>query len=283
MRYYLPENVHRELTAQALDPANLNRVVFSTCLATDMSGFSTIAEQMRPGELAQFLTDYFDSLAQPLKRHGVDVTEFRADAIMCAWTGDPLDPSVRKQPILASLEAARAIADFKDRHQMAGAKLRIGMEAGEVYVGHAGGGGHFVYSIVGDSANTASRIEGLNKHLGTQILATRSVAAGFDTDLLLRPLGRFRFVGKTEALPIVEVLAYRGDATPAMVDLCDRFAEALDRFGRADWTWAGELFKAILGRYPQDGPTAFYLDLCERYAKGQAPTEDPAIVNMTAK
>jgi len=283
MRYYLPENVHRELTAQALDPANLNRVVFSTCLATDMSGFSTIAEQMRPGELAQFLNDYFDSLAQPLKRHGVDVTEFRADAIMCAWTGDPLDPSVRKQPILASLEAARAIADFKDRHQMAGAKLRIGMEAGEVYVGHAGGGGHFVYSIVGDSANTASRIEGLNKHLGTQILATRSVAAGFDTDLLLRPLGRFRFVGKTEALPIVEVLAYRGDATPAMVDLCDRFAEALDRFGRADWTWAGELFKAILGRYPQDGPSGFYLDLCERFGKGQAPTEDPGIVNMTAK
>jgi adenylate cyclase len=150
-------------------------------------------------------------------------------------------------------------------------------------VGHAGGGGHFVYSIVGDSANTASRIEGLNKHLGTQILATRSVAAGFDTDLLLRPLGRFRFVGKTEALPIVEVLAYRGDATPAMVDLCDRFAEALDRFGRADWTWAGELFKAILGRYPQDGPSGFYLDLCERYGKGQAPTEDPGIVNMTAK
>jgi adenylate cyclase len=283
MRYYLPESVHRELTGRTLDPASVNRVVFSTCLATDMSGFSTIAEQMKPGDLAKFLNDYFDSLAQPLKRHGVDVTEFRADAIMCAWTGDPLDPGVRKQPILASLEAAHAIAAFKDRHQMAGAKLRIGMEAGEVYVGHAGGGGHFVYSIVGDSANTASRIEGLNKHLGTQILATRSVAAGFDTDLLLRPLGRFRFVGKTDALPIVEVLAHRGDATPAMTDLCDRFAEALDRFGRADWTKASELFNAILGRYPQDGPSGFYLDLCERYGKGQAPTEDPGIVNMTAK
>jgi len=283
MRYYLPESVHRELTNRTLDPASVNRVVFSTCLATDMSGFSTIAEQMKPGELAQFLNDYFDSLAQPLKRHGVDVTEFRADAIMCAWTGDPLDPGVRKQPILASLEAAEAIAAFKDRHQMAGAKLRIGMEAGEVYVGHAGGGGHFVYSIVGDSANTASRIEGLNKHLGTQILATRSVAAGFDADLLLRPMGRFRFVGKTEALPIVEIVAHRGDATPAMTNLCDRFAEALDRFGRADWTKAAELFEAILGSYPQDGPSGFYLDLCERYAMGRATSEDPGIVNMTAK
>jgi adenylate cyclase len=283
MSYYLPESVHRDLTARTLDPASINRVVFSTCLATDMSGFSTVAEQMKPGELAEFLNDYFDSLAQPLKRHGVEVTEFRADAIMCAWTGDALDPSVRKQPILASLEAADAIAGFKDRHQMAGAKLRIGMETGEVYVGHAGGGGHFVYSIVGDSANTASRIEGLNKHVGTQILATRSVTVGFDDELLLRDIGRFRFAGKTEALPIVEVLSRRDKASPAMTALCERFAEALDRFDRADWSGAAERFKAILGDYPQDGPSGFYLDLCERYRKGQAPTEDPGVVNMTAK
>jgi adenylate cyclase len=283
MSYYLPESVHRELTARALDPASINRVVFSTCLATDMSGFSTVAEQMKPGELAEFLNDYFDSLAQPLKRHGVDVTEFRADAIMCAWTGDSLDPSVRKQPILASLEAAEAIAGFKDRHQMAGAKLRIGMETGEVYVGHAGGGGHFVYSIVGDSANTASRIEGLNKHVGTQILATRSVTAGFGDDLLLRDIGRFRFVGKTGALPIVEVLSRRDNATPAMIELCERFAEALDRFDRADWKDAAKHFEAILGTYPQDGPSGFYLDLCNRYLKGQAPADDPGVINMTAK
>ena len=283
MSYYLPESVHRELTARTLDSSSINRVVFSTCLATDMSGFSTVAEQMKPGELAEFLNDYFDSLAQPLKRHGVEVTEFRADAIMCAWTGDPLDPSVRKGPILASLEAAQAIAGFKDRHQMAGAKLRIGMETGEVYVGHAGGGGHFVYSIVGDSANTASRIEGLNKHVGTQLLATRSVTAGFGEDLLLRDIGRFRFVGKTDALPIVEILSHRGDASQAMIELCERFAEALDRFERAEWSDAAKRFKAILGRSPQDGPSGFYLDLCNRYLRGQAPAEDPGIVSMTAK
>ena len=90
-------------------------------------------------------------------------------------------------------------------------------------------------------------------------------------------------MGKTDGLPIVEVLSHRGDATPAMIDLCERFSEALDRFERADWTKAAELFKAILGTYPQDGPSGFYLDLCDRYRQGQAPTEDPGIVNMTAK
>jgi len=280
---YLPEDVHLGLAAQRGDSPSLDRVVYSTCLATDMSGFSTVAEQMGPGELARFLNDYFESLAEPLRRHGVAVTEFRADAIMCAWTGDPLDPDVRKRPILAALDAAQAIAEFKNRHRLAGARLRIGMESGEVYVGRAGGGGHFVYSIVGDSANTASRIEGLNRYVGTQILATRSVTAGFDDALQLREIGRFRLLGKTDVLPIVEVLSHQLDATPAMRELCERFAQALDLFQRAEWAKAAERFKLLLGSYPQDGPTGFYLDLCDRYMKGQATSEDPRVVTMSAK
>ncbi|MDH5356453.1 MAG: adenylate/guanylate cyclase domain-containing protein, partial [Gammaproteobacteria bacterium] len=207
---YVPEEVSKALTGNAINPDKINQVTFSTCLATDMQGFSTIAEDLPPGELAEFLNDYFDSLAQPLKNHDVAVTEFRADAIMCCWTGDKTDVDMRRKPILASLEAADAIEDFKARHETYDTSLRIGLELGEVYVGHSGGGGHFVYSIVGDCANTASRIEGLNKHVGTQILATDVVVEGID-GLLLRPIGDFVFVGKTEPLPIIEILNYASD------------------------------------------------------------------------
>ncbi len=112
----------------------------------------------------------------------------------------------RRKALLAALDAGEAIKDFRKRHDMPGARLRIGLEAGYVYVGHAGGGGRFVYSIVGDSANTASRVEGLNKHVGTQILATGEVVAGFE-NLVMRSLGAFQFVGKTDAIPVYEVLA----------------------------------------------------------------------------
>ncbi len=224
--YYLPENIARDLTENRLDPSAANKVVYSTCLATDMSGFSTIAEKLAPGELASFLNDYFDALAQPLKRHHVDVTEFRADAIMCAWTAAEPNAGARGKAVFAALEAAEAIARFKERHGMLGAKSRIGLESGWVYVGHAGGGGHFVYSIVGDCANTASRVEGLNKHVGTQLLATESVVAGLG-NLLVRPLGRIQFVGKSEALPIMEIVAAKNSASPDQIFLCERFSEAL--------------------------------------------------------
>ncbi len=281
INYYLPENIARELTENRLDPSAANQVVFGVCLATDMAGFSTIAEQLEPGALASFLNEYFDALAKPLKRHRVDVTEFRADAIMCAWTAASPEAGARQKAVFAALEAAEAIAEFKERHQLLGNRLRIGIESGWVYVGHAGGGGHFVYSIVGDCANTASRVEGLNKHLGTQLLATESVVEGLN-GLLLRPLGSFQFVGKSEGLPIVEILAIKEDAQEAQVLLCERFRDALYTFQAARWDAAAEQFEAFLESYPEDGPARFYLALCHRYRSG-TPPEDPSIIRMEAK
>ena len=279
---YVPADVSRALTGGNLAPDSINQVTFSTCLSTDMQGFSTIAEQMGPGELAEFLNDYFDSLSKPLSDNDVTVTEFRADAIMCAWTGDEADIEIRRKPILASLLAADAIEDFKARHDAFETSLRIGMSTGEVYVGHSGGGGHFVYSIVGDCANTASRIESLNKHLGSQILATEATIDGIE-GLLLRPVGEFVFVGKTEALPIVEIFSLSSDATRQQIDLSERFAEGIERFRDCNWKAAANCFRKILKDYPQDGPCRYYASLCQQRLRAESLPENPWVINMSQK
>ncbi len=282
IKLYVPDAVSKALANEDLKPENIDQVTFSTCLATDMQGFSTLAEKMDPGKLAEFLNDYFDSLAQPLRNHDATVTEFRADAIMCAWTGQPSDIDVRRKPILASLEAADAIEDFKARHDAFEAALRIGLETGEVYVGHSGGGGHFVYSIVGDCANTASRIEGLNKHLSTEVLATESVIEGID-DLLMRPLGQFVFVGKTEPLPIIEILSLLTDATAQDTELCERFAGGYDLFMKAEWKMASKEFKSILKSFPYDGPSRFYFSQCQQRISAASLPDNPHVIKMTEK
>jgi len=280
--YYLPEGVARDLTENRSGADAFNKVVYGTCLATDMSGFSTISEQLPPDQLAVFLNDYFDTLAQALKRHQVSVTEFRADAIMCAWTAETPTVAVRMQAILAALDAAVAIGAFKQRHTMLKAALRVGLAAGNFYVGHAGGGGHFVFSIVGDTANTASRIEGLNKHTGTQILATQEVVEGLD-GLLLRPLGAFQFVGKTEGIPIVEIMAASVAATDSQMQLMARFSAALAVFQTAQWASAAEAFEAVQAEFPDDGPTRFYHARCQLYLSGGESPDDPSVIRMDAK
>jgi adenylate cyclase len=247
-----------------------------------MAGFSTLAEGLPPGELAKILNDYFETLAAPLKRHGVHVTEFRADAIMCAWTAEQPSAEPRRQALLAALEAGEAIEAFRQRHDMPQARLRIGLEAGWVYVGHAGGGGRFVYSIVGDSANTASRMEGLNKHVGTQVLATGGVVEGFE-NLVMRCLGAYQFVGKTEAIPVYEILAKREDATERQLRLCEVFDEAFEAYRNADWDLAATRFRAILEEYEDDGPSRFLLARCQRFLGGEEPPTDPGVIRMEAK
>jgi len=282
INYYLPEDIARDLVQDRLDPGKLNQVVYSTCLATDMAGFSTIAEGLPPGELAVILNDYFETLAAPLKRHDVHVTEFRADAIMCAWTAEQPSADPRRKALLAALEAETAIEEFRQRHNMPQARLRIGLETGWVYVGHAGGGGRFVYSIVGDSANTASRIEGLNKHVGTQVLATGNVVEGFE-NLVMRYLGAYQFVGKTEAVPVFEILAKREDATDRQLRLCEAFEDAFETYRRADWAAAANGFRQILEEYEGDGPSKFLLARCERFLGGEQAPADAGVIRMDAK
>ena len=280
--YYLPENVARDLTEKGLDPGSLNKVMYGTCLATDMSGFTTIAEKMPPKDLASFMNAYFDTLAEPLKRHNVDITEFHADAIMCAWTATQPDAMVRREAVMAALGVVEAIDRFNGQHAPLQLYARIGLEDGSIYVGHTGGGGHFAYSILGDCANTASRIEGLNKHVGTHLLATQSVVENLD-DLLLRPLGQFQFVGKREPTPVVEILAREATERNTELRLCERFAEALDVFGAEQWAKAAHLFEAVLRDYRDDGPARFYLARCRRYQTESAPPEDPSVIRMDTK
>lgn len=279
---YVPEEVSRALISEDLMPEDTNRVSFSTCLATDMEGFTTISEKMEPGKLAEFLNDYFDTLARPMQDNNVTVTDFRADAIMCAWTGQESDAEIRRKPILASLQAVDAIEDFRARHNAFESALRIGMETGEVYIGHSGGGGNFGYRVVGDCANTASRIEGLNKYMGTKILATESLVEGID-NFLIRPVGQFVFVGKTEPLSIIEILNLSNEASRRQGELCERFAEGIDVFMRADWEMAARKFESILESFARDGPSRFYLSQCQQRIRVAPLSENPFVVHMETK
>ena len=256
---YVPAKVAKTFADRATEPSTVRETVYATCLAADAEGFTAVAEGMMPEAAASFLNAYFEALAEPLKRHGADLTQFHADSIMCAWTGPRPDPALRSKACLAAADALEAVRGFNERYAPLHLGVRFGLHTGRVFVGHAGGGGHFIYGIVGDIANTASRIEQLNKQLGTRLLATEEVVAGLD-DILFRPLGDFWFAGKRSSVPVVEVLCPVRDATMAQLSLCARFEMAIEAFRGERWAEAESHFQGIHRDYPNDGPARFYLD-----------------------
>jgi adenylate cyclase len=280
--YYLPKHAVKELTQTKLDPSSLNKVVYGSCLATDMSGFTTISETMAPEELAMFMNRYFETLAQALKDHKVDVTEFHADSIMCAWIAKKVGVRSRYNAAHAGLAAIDAINLFNEQAENVNLNARVGLDEGQFYLGHTGGGGRFGYSILGDCANTASRLESLNKQLGTHILATQPVVETA-TDLLVRPLGDFILFGKKDLTSINEIMAWKTTVNADQVSLCERFAEALDFFKQHQWAKAVDHFEAILSDYPEDGPSRFYLSRCHYYQAQPPSVEDPCLIRMLSK
>jgi adenylate cyclase len=281
--YYLPKEIIRDLTAGGVNPDSVNKVVYATCLATDMSGFSTIAENMSPKELATFMNAYFDALSQSLKRHAVDVTEFHADTIMCAWTAPEPSAQARRNAALAGIDVIQAIQDFSAEHGSLRLNPRIGLQDGSIYLGHTGGGGRLAYSILGDAANTAARLESFNKQLGTHVLAAATVVQNLDDVLVFRPLGSFQFVGKADAIPVVELLSRRAIATSGQRRLCERFSEALELFRAQRWVDAANLLEAIIETFPHDGPSRLYLDRCRRYAAEGPGDADPTVIHLDTK
>jgi len=280
--YYLPDHIVRELTEKELDPSALNKVVYGICFATDMSGFTSISQTMDPRQLAVFMNSYFDALAVALKRHQVDVTEFHADTIMCAWTAGSTQMLERHHAPMAALAVLEAVGEFNARVGGRSLYARVGMEEGEFYLGHTGGGGRLGYSILGDCANTAARLESLNKHLGTHVLASAAVAQGA-RDLFLRPVGQFVLVGKAHPVSVVEVVGHREGIDAGKERCCAQFAEALHQFGCGAWAQSARAFEAILSDFPDDGPSRFYLARCREFEMNPATAMDVGVIRMDAK
>jgi adenylate cyclase len=133
------------------------------------------------------------------------------------------------------------------------------------------------YHVIGEVPNTASRIEGLNKTLGTTILASDLVVRQQE-GFYLRPLGRFLLAGRSHPVDVVEIVGRHETLDEATLELGRRFGDALAVFQSGDLAKAGRLFQAVAEEYPSDGPSRYYHHLClERPASVATLTRPPAI------
>jgi adenylate cyclase len=165
----------------------------------------------------------------------------------------------RRRVLHALLEMRDAVEQFN--RQIAEGRLmtRFGVDWGRVSLTTVGAHGHYEYRAVGDAVNTASRIQELNKRLGTRILVSDPVASGAGGEFLLRNLGRFLLRGKTNAVQVHELMALKARASAADAERCARSMEAVEFLDRGDAGAAKVLLAQVRDAYPEDGPVAFLL------------------------
>jgi adenylate cyclase len=138
-------------------------------------------------------------------------------------------------------------------------RTRVGINSGKVLAGNLGSSFRFDYTMIGDTTNLASRLESLNKYLGTQILISETVSQQLDNKFVTRRLGEFRVAGKVHSTIIHELLG-RGDVRSGEGPWIEAFEAGLGNFRAGKFSDAVDLMnRACQLRGGSDGPAEFYL------------------------
>ena len=275
--HYVPLDVVRRLSEQSARALPDRRLLQGACLCTDVESYMTVAETMGAHELAELMDDYFNVLSRVVKQHGGFVVDATGDALIAVWAAAGPFAESRLRACRAALDIVAAVDEFNSRHSPP-LPTRVGVESGELLLGNFGPEQRIGYRAIGDIVNTASRLEGLNKILGTRVLVSDATLAGM-SELAARDLGKFLLRGKSTPLRVQELLA---GVESARYPPSSAFAAALDELAGARWTDAHRDFAALRQAFPEDGPTAFYAALAAGYAS-EPPRNWSGAVTIAAK
>jgi adenylate cyclase len=255
---FVPDLVIEGLLENRARLDTVNEPVYGVCLATDAERFTALAEGMHPSQLARFLNRYFEAVFPPITEKEGAVVDLIGDAVLALWSGREADRSLHVKACEAALELMSAVDRFNAASPTLRLPTRIGISGGEVATSPMGAVNHFEFRPVGDAVVTSVRLQELNKLLGTRILASEPMIRGLDA-LLVRDLGVFQLRGKSLPTHVFEIAGERESASAYVMQLCLEFALALDALRGGRHEAALERFRATHDRYPQDGPTAFYV------------------------
>jgi len=213
-RYVSPEVAARVERNPAELAGERRRV---SILFTDLRGFTTLSERMAPTLMAERLTEYFDAMTATIFARRGMVNDFIGDAILAVF-GAPLDdPEHARHAIESALAMGETLAGLNRRWQAEGLpplRMGLGIHTGEVFAGNVGRAGKVKYAVVGDTVNLASRVEGLNKELGTTMLVTEATYRAAGLDLVVNDRGPISVKGREEPVRVYEVIGMKPAAGP---------------------------------------------------------------------
>jgi adenylate cyclase len=239
----------------------------ATVFFSDIKGFTELSELLTAGTMVKFLNAYFTEMTATIhNQHGI-VDKYIGDGVMAFWTSPfSAGESHAADGCLAALAQQEALRKLREslpdllglRRNLPNIEVRMGLATGDMVVGTVGSPTARSFTVIGDTVNLASRLEGSNKAYGTRILVDESTYRLAREVVELREIDALVVVGKTEPVRIYEVMAPIGTLTPEQVALCDAFAAGLAAYRARDWEGADAEFARGLESVPEDGPCAAF-------------------------
>ena len=280
---YLAPSVVDQLVEGETPPVLGGETREVTIWFSDIQGFTAISTTLQPADLVSLMNEYLTAMTDIVEAHSGFVDKYIGDAIVAVF-GAPLDDA---DHALHAVSAALACqAKLKEMNDMPSAfqghrlLSRIGINTGRALVGNIGSRKRFNYTVMGDAVNIASRLEGVNKHYGTYVLASDATAAATGNAIAWREIDRVRVVGRSESIAILEPLPAQVALDPVAGDQRQAYARALAAFRDGRFDEAAEMF-AITAEH--DPPARSMLVKAREYAQSGSPPGWDGVTTLDVK
>lgn len=253
-------------------------------LFSDIRSFTTISEKLSANELKVMLNRYFDPITETIFYHNGTIDKYVGDMVMAFW-GAPLDdPKHAQNSVETAFEMLRITErlrkEFKD-DGLPEVKVGIGINTGDMNVGDMGSTFRKAYTVLGDAVNLGSRLEGLTKFYGVELLVSAATMTQCD-GIAHRRIDRVKVKGKNEAVAIVEPILPE-KATDQYLSELDQYHEAYDLYLSQDWDNADNAFSALKAKNHQDILYDVYLERIESLRQQDLPEDWDGSYTHTSK
>lgn len=246
-----------------------------TILFCDVRGFTSLSETLEPEALVGVLQDFLNPMSEIIVRHEGTIDKYIGDAVMALF-GAPLpleDHAVRACRTALDMTATLKRLDREwEAHGRPRLRIGVGLNTGVVAVGNMGSDRLFDYTAIGDNVNLASRLEGLNKHYGTEILISAHTAQALKGAFIMQEIDLVQVKGKKQPMAIYELLG-EGTPDPNLAKFLETYHQALQLFRSRSWEESAQAFKAAAHLYPKNCHVLRYVNLVERF-QAEPPGSD---------
>jgi len=282
-------NVVDPTTGQLKEVAERRKV---TIFFSDISNFSGIGEQLTAANLVRLLNRYFTASTEAIRTHHGIVDKFIGDAVMAFWAS-PFSQGERHalDGCLACLELRESFATIsREISEITGLRrnvpkflVRMALATGDTVIGTVGSDTTKSFTVIGDTVNIASRLEGVNKIYGTTILLNEECYRLAEAHIEAREIDLVTVFGKVEPVRIYELQGRQGSLDPKTSKLNNTYADALQLYREQKWKEAENAFRECLKIKEQDGPSLEFLTRIANFARTPPPKDWNGVWHTASK
>ena len=252
-------------------------------LFSDIRSFTSISESNKPETIVAFLNRYFTIMCKIIQKYGGTVDKFIGDAIMAIFGAPVSYEDNARRAVCAAYEMREALESVPLEDLVLPADMKfnigIGIHYGDVIVGSIGSDDKTDYSVIGDSVNLASRLEGLTKTYGTMILVSEATKDDIgESDFVFRHLDDVKVKGKEKAVPIFAIDRSMEEFSS---EYRDSYIKGFSLYKQGIFNLAKEYFEKALKHEPEDKASMLMLERCKNFIKNPPESWDGAIAFNT--